>query len=52
MLPVDGIFDSRRETVSFEVGELKGGDHRIAIRVLDAQHNSRYEVLSIEITSP
>lgn len=52
VLPVDGIFDSRRETVSFEVDELKSGDHRIAIRVLDAQHNSRYEVLSIEITLP
>lgn len=39
---LDDIFDSPNETVSFTIDDLEPGDHRVALRVYDAQGNVRY----------
>jgi len=38
----DDIFDSQSEAVSFIIKDLEPGEHRIALRVRDAQGNTRY----------
>jgi len=42
LLPEDDIFDSSSESVSFELDNLTGGQHRLAIKAEDEQHNVGY----------
>jgi hypothetical protein len=39
LLPADGIFDSREETFVFRLENLGPGEHRLAVRLVDAQNN-------------
>lgn len=39
LLPDDGVFDSRDETFTLELKDLPPGEHRLAVRVLDARNN-------------
>lgn len=39
LLPIDGIFDSPEESLSFEIGPLSEGEHVLSIRAVDERGN-------------
>lgn len=45
----DDIFDSQTETVTFTLGDLDPGEHRVAVRVKDLHGNTRYVSRTITI---
>jgi len=49
VLPKDGIADSKREQLAFEVKDLAAGEHRIAIRAKDLYGNTGYASASVTI---
>ena len=51
-LPVDSIFDSPEETVSFSTGSLKPGQHQITLRATDAKGNQAFQTLFVNIKGP
>jgi hypothetical protein len=50
ILPVDMIYDSTSEAVSFIIPDLSPGAHVVAIRVTDALGNSQYASRAVEVT--
>lgn len=46
---LDDIFDSPSEAVSFTIDDLTPGEHRIALRVRDAQGNTRYVTRTVTV---
>ena len=49
LLPKDGIADSKREQLAFEVKDLAAGPHRIAVRAKDIFGNTGYASASVSI---
>ncbi len=49
LVPLDDIFDSPNEAVSFTIDGLDPGPHRVALRVSDAQGNTRYVTLKVNV---
>ena len=49
LLPKDGIADSKREQLAFEVKDLAAGPHRIALRAKDIYGNTGYASASVTI---
>ncbi len=49
LLPTDGICDSNSERFAFGVKDLKGGAHRIALRVADILGNVGYGAVIVNI---
>jgi hypothetical protein len=49
VMPADGMFDSTREMLAFEIKGLSKGEHVIAIRVADDIENTRYQSYVVEI---
>jgi len=49
LAPLDDIFDSPSEAVSFTIRDLDPGPHRVALRVSDAQGNTRYVTLYVTV---
>ncbi len=49
VLPEDGIFDSREETIKFEFEILQAGEHLVTLRFEDASGNILYRNLSLVI---
>jgi hypothetical protein len=47
--PADGICDSNLEKFSFDVGDLKDGAHRIAVRATDMYGNVGYGSVSVRV---
>jgi hypothetical protein len=52
VLPVDNIFDSPEETVSFTTPGLKPGQHQITLRATDAKGNQAFQTLFVNIKGP
>jgi len=48
LLPDDGIIDSKQETVTFDLKDLKPGPHRLAIRVVDLLGNTGYASMILQ----
>ena len=51
-LPVDKIFDSPEETMSFSIGGLKAGQHQITLRSTDAKGNQSFQTVFVTVKSP
>jgi len=49
VLAEDDLFDSLIETISFEVDDLKAGEHVITIRARDEQENRGYASVSVSV---
>lgn len=49
VLPKDGIADSKREQLAFQVKDLSPGPHRIAVRAKDIYGNTGYASASVTI---
>jgi hypothetical protein len=49
VMPADGMFDSTREMLAFEIKGLSRGEHVIAIRVADDIDNTMYKSYVVEI---
>jgi outer membrane protein assembly factor BamB len=49
VMPADGMFDSTREMLAFEINKLNKGEHVIAIRVSDDIENTLYKSYIVEI---
>ena len=49
IIPADGITDSRGETFSIRIKDVKAGPHRIAVRATDALGNTSYAATAITI---
>jgi hypothetical protein len=52
VLPVDNIFDSPEETVSFLTPGLKPGQHQITLRATDARGNQAFQTVFVVIKGP
>ena len=52
VLPVDNIFDSPEETVSFSTPGLKPGQHQITLRATDAKGNQAFQTVFVTIKGP
>jgi hypothetical protein len=52
VLPVDNIFDSPEETVSFTTPGLKPGQHQITLRATDAKGNQAFQTVFVSIKGP
>jgi hypothetical protein len=52
VLPVDNIFDSPEETVSFSTPELKPGQHQVTLRATDAKGNQAFQTVFVTIKGP
>jgi hypothetical protein len=48
-LPADGVFDSRREKIEFDVEAEDAGEHYLAIRFSDALGNDVNRYLMVEV---
>ena len=51
-LPVDNIFDSPEETMSFSIPGLKPGQHQITVRATDAKGNQAFATVFVNIKEP
>jgi hypothetical protein len=51
-LPVDKIFDSPEETMSFSIAGLKPGQHQITLRSTDAKGNQSFQTVFVTVKSP
>lgn len=51
-LPVDNIFDSPEEAMSFSVPGLKPGTHQITLRATDAKGNQAFQTVFVTVKSP
>lgn len=49
LLPDDGICDSNKEPFSFELDDLKPGEHNITIRTADAFGNISYSSINVTV---
>jgi len=49
VLAEDDLFDSQRETISFEVDDLKPGEHIITIRARDDQENRGFGTVVVKV---
>jgi hypothetical protein len=49
VMPADGMFDSTKEMLAFEIKGLSKGEHVIAIRVADDIDNTMYKSYIVEI---
>jgi len=45
----DGMFDSDREQVSFELTDLRAGAHRVAVKIADDYGNVAYGAVSVTV---
>jgi len=52
VLPLDKIFDSPEEKVSFTIGGLSPGAHQVTLRATDAKGNQAFETFEVTITAP
>lgn len=52
VLPVDKIFDSPEETVSFATPGLKPGQHQITLRATDAKGNQAFHTIFVNVKEP
>jgi WD40 repeat protein len=52
VLPVDNIFDSPEETVSFTTPGLQPGQHQITLRATDAKGNQAFQTVFVSIKGP
>ena len=52
VLPVDNIFDSPEETVSFAVADLKPGQHQVTLRATDAKGNQAFQTVFVNVKGP
>jgi len=52
VLPVDNIFDSPEETMSFKVAALPPGQHQITLRATDAKGNQAFQTVFVTIKEP
>jgi WD40 repeat protein len=52
VLPVDKIFDSPEETMSFSTPGLKPGQHQITLRATDAKGNQAFHTVFVTIKEP
>ena len=52
VLPVDNIFDSPEETMSFKVAALPPGQHQITLRATDAKGNQAFQTVFVNIKEP
>jgi hypothetical protein len=51
-LPVDKMFDSPEETMSFSVPGLKPGQHQITLRATDAKGNQSFQTVFVTVKEP
>ncbi|HSZ58414.1 MAG TPA: PKD domain-containing protein [Tepidisphaeraceae bacterium] len=51
-LPVDNIFDSPEETMSFSIPGLKPGQHQITLRATDAKGNQSFQTVFVTVKEP
>jgi hypothetical protein len=51
-LPVDNIFDSPEETMSFSIPGLKAGQHQITLRATDAKGNQSFQTVFVTVKEP
>jgi hypothetical protein len=52
VLPVDKIFDSPEEIVSFSTSDLRPGQHQITLRATDAKGNQAFQTVFVTIKEP
>jgi len=52
VLPVDGIYDSQEETVSFSLANLPAGPHQVALRATDIKGNQAFENVFVNVGTP
>src|SRR5207245_962070 len=52
VLPVDGIYDSQEEAVSFTLKNLPTGPHQVALRATDIKGNQAFENVFVNIGTP
>ena len=52
VLPVDNIFDSPEEAVSFVTPELSPGQHQITLRATDSKGNQAFQTVFVNIKGP
>jgi WD40 repeat protein len=51
-LPVDKMFDSPEETMSFSVPGLRPGQHQITLRATDAKGNQSFQTVFVTVREP
>jgi len=51
-LPVDRMFDSPEETMSFSIPGLKPGQHQITLRATDAKGNQSFQTVFVAVKEP
>jgi hypothetical protein len=51
-LPVDNIFDSPEETMSFSIPGLKPGQHQVTLRATDAKGNQAFQTVFVTLKEP
>lgn len=51
-LPVDNMFDSPEETMSFSIPGLKPGQHQITLRATDAKGNQSFQTVFVTVKEP
>jgi len=49
VLPTDDIFDSKRETIDFEIGPLEPGEHILTVKATDEYGNTAYAWLVLTV---
>jgi hypothetical protein len=52
VLPVDNIFDSPEETVSFSLPGLRAGQHQVTLRATDAKGNQAFQTVFVTVKGP
>jgi hypothetical protein len=52
VLPVDGIYDSPEETVTFSIANLPPGKHQVTLRATDVKGNEGFESLFVTVAGP
>lgn len=49
VLAEDDLFDSKQETISFELTDLEPGQHVVTIRAQDDEHNKGYATVVVDV---
>ena len=52
VLPVDSIYDSPEEQLSFDVKGLTPGRHQVTLRATDARGNQAFENVFVTVEGP
>ncbi len=52
VLPVDGIYDSREETIALDLKSLTPGRHQVTLRATDSQGNQAFENVFVRVDGP